>query len=118
MKPLTAAMLTLAWATQARADGIALSLMPADPCGVFAPAIVEDDTAAQADLFALNCGKIPTVAQMVNNYTPGHKTMFWRQPEPLPSPVPLPAAGWLMLAGLGILTLRGMIALMGLRRMR
>ena len=106
---LTAALLTLAWATQARADGIALSLMPADPCGVFAPAIVEDDTAAQADLFALNCGRIPTVAQMVNNYTPGHKTMFWRQPEPLPSPVPLSTT-------MGYLTV-AMMALMGMRRM-
>ena len=96
-------------ASPCHADGLALSLMPADPCGLFAPAIVEADIAAQADLFALNCGRIPPlIAYAVAGYVPGHKSMYWRQPEPMPSPVPLPAAGWMMMAGLGILTLRGM----------
>ena len=93
-------------ASPRHADGLALSLMPADPCGPFAPVIVEADTGAQAALYAAHCSVIPTVAQMVA-YVPRHPTRFWDQPEPLPSPVPLPAAGWLMLAALGALAMKG-----------
>ena len=108
---ITAALLAMAWATDGKADGIAAMLMPADPCGAFAPIIVEADTVAQADLFDLHCGRVPTVAQMVAldaNYVPGHPTMHWDQPDPLPSPVPLGAT-------MGYLTV-AMLALMAAKR--
>ena len=107
----TAALLAMAWATSGKADGIAAMLMPADPCGAFAPVIVEADTVAQADLYAMNCGRIPTVAQMValdQNYVPGHPAMHWAVPDPLPSPVPLQGS-------LGFLSI-AMFALWGVKR--
>ncbi len=102
---ITATLLTLA--SPAMADGIAEMLMPADPCGPYRPAIVEADTVAQAGLFVINCGRIPPLsAYAVAGYQNRPSTSYWRQPDPLPSPVPLPAAGWMMLAGLGILGVR------------
>lgn len=95
----------------AKADGMMDSLMPPDPCGPYAPTIVEEDTAAQADLWALNCGRIPTLAAIVANYVPGHPTMYWRQPDPLPhqpSPVPLGATlGYLTVAMLALVAAKG-----------
>ncbi len=100
----------LAMTTVAQADGIAIA--PADPCwtDIFSPAIVEVDAAAQADLWAFHCGRIPSLVALDQNYVAGHPTMFWDQPPLLPqeppAPVPLPAAGWMMLAALGALAMR------------
>lgn len=110
---MRSALALIALTTAAHADGFALA--PVDPCyaDIFTPAIVEADTVAQADLYAMNCGRIPTVAQMValdQNYTPGDPDMHWEQPPLLPpAQVPLGATiGYLTAAMLALMAVKGM----------
>lgn len=112
---LTLAILVAVFVHGAKADGIGENLVDIPPCWeraftqADAPmlfAVVEDGPAQIARAAQINADNCAPVVALAQNYTPGHPTMYWHQPKPLPSPVPLPSTGQMMLAGLGAIFAR------------